>query len=71
VGARFVYSSEIGEEHRLNEQLVKDMTGGDTLEARRLYREAFNFRPTFKPWMYGNHKPEIRGTDNALWDRGV
>jgi putative DNA primase/helicase len=68
-GARFVYSSEIDEEHRLNEQLVKDMTGGDTLEARRLYREAFTFKPTFKPWMYGNHKPEIRGTDDALWSR--
>jgi putative DNA primase/helicase len=68
-GARFVYSSEIDEEHRLNEQLIKDMTGGDTLEARRLYREAFNFKPIFKPWMYGNHKPEIRGTDDALWSR--
>jgi hypothetical protein len=68
-GARFVYSSEIDEEHRLNEQLIKDMTGGDTMEARRLYKEAFNFKPTFKPWLYGNHKPEIRGTDDALWDR--
>jgi putative DNA primase/helicase len=68
-GARFVFSSEIDEEHRLNEQLVKDMTGGDTMEARRLYREAFTFKPTFKPWMYGNHKPDIRGTDDALWSR--
>ena len=68
-GTRFVYSSEIDEEHRLNEQLIKDMTGGDTMEARRLYKEAFNFKPTFKPWMYGNHKPEIRGTDDALWGR--
>jgi putative DNA primase/helicase len=68
-GARFVYSSETDEEHRLNEILIKDMTGGDTIEARRLYREAFTFQPTFKPWMYGNHKPEIRGTDDALWSR--
>jgi P4 family phage/plasmid primase-like protien len=68
-GARFVYSSEIDEDHRLNEQLIKDMTGGDTMEARRLYKEAFNFKPTFKPWMYGNHKPEIRGTDDAIWSR--
>jgi putative DNA primase/helicase len=68
-GARFIYSSEVGEDQRLNEQLVKDMTGGDTLEARKLYREAFNFKPQFKPWMYGNHKPEVRGTDDALWSR--
>jgi putative DNA primase/helicase len=68
-GPRFVYSSEVDEEHRLNEQLIKDITGGDTLEGRRLYREAFTFKPTFKPWIYGNHKPEIRGTDDALWSR--
>ena len=68
-GPRFVYSSEVDAEHRLNEQLIKDITGGDTLEGRYLYREAFTFKPTFKAWMYGNHKPEIRGTDDALWSR--
>lgn len=57
------------EEHRLNEQLIKDITGGDTIEGRRLYQEAFTFKPQFKPWMYGNHKPEIRGTDDAIWSR--
>ena len=68
-GPRFVCTSEVDEDHRLNEQLVKDITGGDTLEGRRLYQEAFTFKPQFKPWMYGNHKPEIRGTDDAIWDR--
>ena len=68
-GPRFVCTSEVDEEHRLNEQLVKDITGGDTLEGRRLYQEAFTFKPQFKPWMYGNHKPEIRGTDDAIWSR--
>ncbi len=68
-GPRFVYSSEVDAEHRLNEQLIKDITGGDTLEGRHLYREPFTFKPAFKPWMYGNHKPEIRGTDDALWSR--
>ena len=68
-GPRFVCTSEVDEEHRLNEQLVKDITGGDTLEGRRLYQEAFTFKPSFKPWMYGNHKPEIRGTDDAIWSR--
>ncbi len=68
-GPRFVCTSEVDEDHRLNEQLVKDITGGDTLEGRRLYQEAFTFKPQFKPWMYGNHKPEIRGTDDAIWSR--
>jgi len=68
-GPRFVCTSEVDEEHRLNEQLIKDITGGDTIEGRRLYQEAFTFKPQFKPWMYGNHKPDIRGTDDAIWSR--
>jgi putative DNA primase/helicase len=68
-GPRFICTSEVDEEHRLNEQLIKDITGGDTLEGRKLYQEAFTFKPQFKPWMYGNHKPEIRGTDDAIWSR--
>ncbi|MDG4595533.1 MAG: phage/plasmid primase, P4 family [Candidatus Contendobacter sp.] len=68
-GTRFVSTSELSKEHRLNEQLIKDITGGDTLTAKRLYHESFSFKPQFKPWMYGNHKPEIRGTDNAIWSR--
>lgn len=68
-GPRFICTSEVSEEQRLNEQLIKDITGGDTLEARKLYQEAFTFKPQFKAWMYGNHKPEIRGTDDAIWSR--
>lgn len=68
-GPRFICTSEVDEDHRLDEQLVKDITGGDTLEGRRLYQESFTFKPQFKPWMYGNHKPEIRGTDDAIWSR--
>ena len=68
-GPRFVCTSEVAEEHRLNEQLIKDITGGDTIEARKLYQEAFTFKPSFKPWMYGNHKPTITGTDDAIWSR--
>ncbi len=68
-GPRFICTSEVDEDHRLNEQLIKDITGGDTIEARKLYQEAFSFTPQFKPWMYGNHMPEIRGTDDAIWSR--
>ena len=68
-GPRFVCTSEVAEEHRLNEQLIKDITGGDTIEARKLYQEAFTFKPKFKPWMAGNYKPTITGTDDAIWDR--
>ena len=68
-GARLVSAIEIGEGRRLAEALVKQMTGGDTLTARLLYHEHFEFKPAFKLWMAANHKPVIRGTDLAVWRR--
>ncbi len=53
----------------LAESVVKDLTGGDTISARHLYRPSFQFRPTHKLWIYGNHKPTIRGTDDGIWRR--
>lgn len=68
-GARFVVAAEVEEGRRLNESLVKDLTGGDRIVARFLYSELFEFLPTHKLWMYGNHKPVIRGTDEGIWRR--
>jgi putative DNA primase/helicase len=68
-GARLVVGSETEEGARLAESRVKDLTGGDTLTGRFLYAEAFDFRPCLKLWMFGNHKPEIRGTDDGIWRR--
>jgi P4 family phage/plasmid primase-like protien len=68
-GARFVVSSETGEGDRLAENRIKDMTGGDTLTGRFLYREPFDFSPVLKLWMFGNYRPEIRGTDRGIWRR--
>lgn len=68
-GARAVVVSEIPEGRRINESLVKDLTGGDPILARFLNQEYFEFMPAFKLWMYGNHKPIIRGTDRGIWRR--
>lgn len=68
-GARYVTVSETPEGARLNESLVKDLTGGDTITARFLRHEFFSFRPQFKLWVRGNHKPQIRGTDDGIWRR--
>ena len=68
-GARFVYCSEVEEGKRLAESLIKDLTGNDTISARFMRAEWFNFQPSFKLWLATNHKPLIRGTDNAIWSR--
>ena len=68
-GARLVTSVEPNEGVRLNEGLLKQLTGDDTVTARKLYSEEFEFKPEFKLWMATNHKPIIRGTDTGIWRR--
>lgn len=68
-GARLVTSVEPNEGVRLNEGLLKQLTGDDTVTARKLYAEEFEFKPEFKLWMATNHKPIIRGTDVGIWRR--
>jgi putative DNA primase/helicase len=69
VGMRYVYASEAEDGQRLAESVIKDLTGGDTVSARFLHAEWFDFKPRFKVWLGTNHKPEVRGTDQAIWDR--
>lgn len=68
-GVRFTFASETNEFARLDEAKVKDLVGGDTLSARFMRGEFFDFRPEFKLWLGTNHRPTIRGTDEAIWDR--
>ena len=68
-GKRFISSLEGEEEAQLSEALIKQLTGKDTITARFLRAEFFDFKPQFKLWLAGNHKPTIKGTDKAIWDR--
>lgn len=68
-GARLVTSVEPNEGMRLNEGLIKQLTGDDMVTARKLYGDEFEYRPEFKLWMATNHKPTIRGTDLGIWRR--
>lgn len=68
-GARMVVVSEMEENRHLAESTVKDLTGGDTITARFMRGEWFEFKPTHKLWMYGNHKPVVTGTDDGIWRR--
>lgn len=51
------------------ESVIKTLTGGDTIWARRLHENGFEFCPKFKIWLATNHKPTIRGTDIGIWSR--
>jgi putative DNA primase/helicase len=68
-GARFILCSEPNEGAKLDEGLIKMCTGEDTITARFLNREFFDYIPIFKLWMMTNHKPMITGTDPGIWRR--
>lgn len=69
--ARLVISSESNEGERIDESLVKSLTGQDTIVARYMFGSEFEFVPKFKLWMATNHRPIIRGTDKGIWRRLV
>ncbi len=66
---RFAHASEGDDGKRLSEAKIKDMTGGDTISARFMRAEWFDFQPEFKIWFCTNHKPVVRGTDEGIWRR--
>ena len=68
-GRRLVSVAELSEGQKLAEGLVKDLTGQDRLVARFLFKEFFEFVPSAKIWLYGNHVPMIQGMDNGIWRR--
>jgi putative DNA primase/helicase len=68
-GARLVTATEAPENRRLDKSLIKALTGGDTITARHLYRASFEYRPQFKLILAGNHRPQIRGAEDAIWRR--
>ena len=66
---RYVVGSELQDGRRLDVSLIKDMTGGETIKGRRLYEHEIEFMPTYKLWLYGNHKPVIGDSTLSIWRR--
>lgn len=69
IGARAAITNEPEEGQRLQEQKIKEMTGGDAMLVRALHSDFVEFTPYFKLTFTGNHKLEIRGTDDGIWRR--
>jgi P4 family phage/plasmid primase-like protien len=66
---RLVVASETHQGRGLNESLVKDLTGGERIRARRMREDFWEFDPTHKIVLLTNHKPRVAGMDEAIWRR--
>ncbi|MCA2012411.1 phage/plasmid primase, P4 family [Cereibacter sphaeroides] len=69
IGARFVRTSEPDDGQRLQEGLIKELTGGEPILVRALNENFVQVYPIFKLTISGNHKPEIHGGDDGIWRR--
>jgi len=69
LGSRMAICAETEDGAALAESLVKSLVSGDTMTARKLHCDPFQFTPQFKLMMLGNHKPIIKGNDYGIWRR--
>lgn len=68
-GARLVAATEAPKGRRLAETQVKEMSGGDSMTARTLYKLEITFKPAFKLWLACNEAPAMSDDDSGLWRR--
>ena len=69
MGARMVRAAEPEQGERMKEGIIKELTGGEPILVRALHSDFIEVAPKFKLTISGNHKPEIRGTDDGIWRR--
>ena len=69
LGSRLVTLPVFEKGMRLNEALIKQVTGGKQISAWSTDRRAFTYRPSYKLWLVGNHKPEIQDQTHDMWRR--
>jgi putative DNA primase/helicase len=68
-GLRLAVASETGQGGKLDEARVKELTGSDTITARKMREDFFEIQPSHKLILATNHKPRVTGTDHAIWRR--
>src|SRR5215831_18731546 len=65
-GARRAVTQETQKRRRWDETKIKALPGGDKITARFMRQDFFDFEPTFKLFIAGNHKPRLHTIDEAM-----
>lgn len=68
-GLRVAYAPEVPQDRRMDEEKVKVLTGGDSISARYMGGNWFDFEPQHVLWLGVNKLPRVYGTDHAIWRR--
>ena len=65
-GKRLALCGEVQKNKALDESKAKDLTGGDRIAARRMAEDFWDFTPTHKLFLWGQHRPTVSGTDEGI-----
>lgn len=68
-GVRICHMAEPDTNERINTGEMKELSGGDTIQARKLYGDVFEFKPQFEIILMCNEKPRIEDKSNGAWRR--
>jgi len=68
-GVRAVFAGEPKKGARLDDGLIKQVTGGDEINVRKLHHDFFDLQPTFKVTLAFNNKPIVRDDSQGMWSR--
>jgi P4 family phage/plasmid primase-like protien len=68
-GVRFCYMQEPDNNEKLNAGEMKELTGGDMIQARNLFCDPIEFKPQYEIMLMCNHKPTIDDNSHGTWRR--
>ena len=68
-GTRYAVMQEPSKGDRINEGIMKEITGGDPIQGRALFKDSMTFIPQFKLVVCTNNLFEIKSNDDGTWRR--
>ena len=68
-GVRYAVMQEPSKGDRINEGIMKEITGGDPIQGRALFKDTITFQPQFKLVVCTNTLFEINSNDDGTWRR--
>ena len=69
MGVRYAVMQEPSKGEKINEGIMKEITGGDPIQGRALFKEAVTFIPQFKLVVCTNTLFDIKSNDDGTWRR--